>query len=142
MLRAGLSGNICSHWSWRDRVDGVVPVAVEAMPCELHGGELRVGDGDPRRVAPAVEFGADVQAGPTVRGPGFSDQSESESAAQSAHRGQESAVKKKRFSVEQITAVLQQVESGVPVGDVCRQVGISEQTLLPLEEGLRRDAAE
>jgi putative transposase len=37
-------------------------------------------------------------------------------------------VKKKRFSVEQITAVLQQVSGGVPVGDVCRQVGISEQT--------------
>jgi putative transposase len=30
--------------------------------------------------------------------------------------------------VEQITAVLQQAEGGVPVGDVCRQVGISEQT--------------
>jgi len=37
-------------------------------------------------------------------------------------------VKKKRFSVEQITAVLQQVTGGVPVGDVCRQVGVSEQT--------------
>jgi putative transposase len=37
-------------------------------------------------------------------------------------------VKKKRFSVEQITSVLQQVTSGLPVGDVCRQVGISEQT--------------
>ena len=37
-------------------------------------------------------------------------------------------MKKKRFSVEQITAVLQQVAGGVPVGDVCRQVGISEQT--------------
>jgi len=37
-------------------------------------------------------------------------------------------VKKKRFSVEQMTAVLQQVAGGVPVGDVCRQVGISEQT--------------
>ena len=37
-------------------------------------------------------------------------------------------MKKKRFSVEQITAVLQQVEGGVPTGDVCRQVGISEQT--------------
>ena len=35
---------------------------------------------------------------------------------------------KKRFSVEQITSVLQQVASGVPVGDVCRQVGISEQS--------------
>jgi putative transposase len=37
-------------------------------------------------------------------------------------------VKKKRFSVKQITSVLQQVTGGVPVGDVCRQVGISEQT--------------
>ena len=37
-------------------------------------------------------------------------------------------MKKTRFSVEQITSVLQQVSGGVPVGDVCRQVGISEQT--------------
>jgi putative transposase len=37
-------------------------------------------------------------------------------------------VKKKRFSVEQITSVLQQVASGVPVGDVCRHIGVSEQT--------------
>ena len=37
-------------------------------------------------------------------------------------------MKKKRFYVEQITSVLQQVTGGVPVGDVCRQVGISEQT--------------
>ena len=37
-------------------------------------------------------------------------------------------MKKKRFSVEQISAVLQQVGGGMPVGDVCRQVGISEQT--------------
>jgi putative transposase len=37
-------------------------------------------------------------------------------------------VKRKRFSVEQITAVLQQVEGGIPVGDVCRQAGVSEQT--------------
>ena len=37
-------------------------------------------------------------------------------------------MKKKRFSFEQITSVLQQVAGGVPVGDVCRQVGISEQT--------------
>ena len=37
-------------------------------------------------------------------------------------------MKRKRFSVEQITAVLQQVGTGMPVGDVCRQVGISEQT--------------
>jgi len=37
-------------------------------------------------------------------------------------------VKRQRFSVEQITSVLQQVGGGVSVGDVCRQVGISEQT--------------
>jgi putative transposase len=37
-------------------------------------------------------------------------------------------VKKKRFSVEQITSVLQQVAGGMPVGDVCRRVEISEQT--------------
>lgn len=37
-------------------------------------------------------------------------------------------MKKKRFSVEQITSVRQQVAAGVSVGDVCRQVGVSEQT--------------
>jgi putative transposase len=37
-------------------------------------------------------------------------------------------VKRKRFSVEQITAILKQAEGGVAVGDLCRQVGISEQT--------------
>jgi putative transposase len=42
-------------------------------------------------------------------------------------RGQEDAVKK-RFSVEQITAVLQQADQGVPIGDLCRKVGISEQS--------------
>jgi len=35
---------------------------------------------------------------------------------------------KKRFSVEQITAVLQQAAQGVPIGDLCRKVGISEQS--------------
>jgi len=37
-------------------------------------------------------------------------------------------VKRTRFSVEQITSVLQQVAGGISVGDVCRQVRISEQT--------------
>jgi putative transposase len=37
-------------------------------------------------------------------------------------------VKKKRFSVEQIVAVLKQAELGMPVADVIRRVGISEQT--------------
>jgi len=36
--------------------------------------------------------------------------------------------KRKRFSVEQIVAVLKQVELGLPVADLIRQVGISEQT--------------
>ena len=51
-------------------------------------------------------------------------------------------MKKKRFSVEQITAVLQQVDGGVPVGDVCRQVGHLRADVLPLEEGLRQHAAQ
>ena len=37
-------------------------------------------------------------------------------------------MKRKRLSVEQITAVLQQADQGVPVGDLCRKVGISEQS--------------
>ncbi|OLB18802.1 MAG: IS3 family transposase, partial [Acidobacteria bacterium] len=37
-------------------------------------------------------------------------------------------MKRKRFSVEQIVAVLKQAEVGVPVVEVCRQVGITEQT--------------
>ena len=32
-------------------------------------------------------------------------------------------MKKKRFSVEQITAVLQQAEAGTPVPEVCRKMG-------------------
>jgi putative transposase len=37
-------------------------------------------------------------------------------------------MKKSRFSEEQIAYTLRQVESGTPVGDVCRQVGVSEAT--------------
>ena len=37
-------------------------------------------------------------------------------------------MKKQRFSVEQIVAVLKQAEVGVPVGELVRKVGISEQT--------------
>jgi len=37
-------------------------------------------------------------------------------------------VKKKRFSTEQIAAVLHQAEQGIPVGELCRQVGVSEQS--------------
>jgi len=38
-------------------------------------------------------------------------------------------MKRERLSVEQIVAVLKQLEVGVPVAELIRQVGISEQTL-------------
>jgi hypothetical protein len=38
------------------------------------------------------------------------------------------AVKRKRFSLEQMVAVLKQAEVGVPVVEVCRRVGNTEQT--------------
>ena len=37
-------------------------------------------------------------------------------------------MRKSRFSVEQITYALKQVETGVPVAEICRKLGISEQT--------------
>jgi putative transposase len=37
-------------------------------------------------------------------------------------------VKKKRFSVEQIVAILKQAELGIPIAELIRQVGVSEQT--------------
>jgi putative transposase len=37
-------------------------------------------------------------------------------------------VKQKRFNVEQIGAVLKQAEVGVPLAELIRRVGISEQT--------------
>ena len=37
-------------------------------------------------------------------------------------------MKQKRFNVEQIVAVLKQAEAGVPLAELIRQVGISEQT--------------
>lgn len=37
-------------------------------------------------------------------------------------------MKTKHFSVEQISAVLQQAEQGVPAADLCRKVGISEHS--------------
>lgn len=43
-------------------------------------------------------------------------------------KGEEFVVKRKRFSVEQIVAVLKRAEMGMPVSELVRQVGISEQT--------------
>ena len=37
-------------------------------------------------------------------------------------------MKRSRFSDQQIAFALQQVESGTTVGEVCRKMGISEQT--------------
>ena len=37
-------------------------------------------------------------------------------------------MKKKRFSVEQIVAILKQAELGIPIAELIRQVGVSEQT--------------
>ena len=53
-------------------------------------------------------------------------------------------MKKKRFSVEQIVAVLKQAELGVPVAEVIRKVGISEQTFYRWKKqyvGLETDQA-
>ena len=37
-------------------------------------------------------------------------------------------MKKKRFSAEQIVAILKQAELGIPVAELIRQVGVSQQT--------------
>lgn len=37
-------------------------------------------------------------------------------------------MKKKRYTDEQIGFVLRQAETGTPIGEVCRKMGISEQT--------------
>jgi len=37
-------------------------------------------------------------------------------------------MKKERFAVEQVVAILKQAEQGIPVAELIRQVGVSEQT--------------
>ena len=37
-------------------------------------------------------------------------------------------MKKKRFAVEQIVAILKQAELGIPIAELIRQMGVSEQT--------------
>ena len=37
-------------------------------------------------------------------------------------------MKRSRFTEQQIAFALQQAESGTPVGDVCRKMGVSKQT--------------
>ena len=53
-------------------------------------------------------------------------------------------MRKSRFSIEQIVAVLKQVERGMAVADVIRQLAISEQTFYrwkKLYSGLQPDQA-
>ena len=53
-------------------------------------------------------------------------------------------MRESRFSIEQIVAVLKQIELGMPVADVIRQLGISEQTFYrwkKLYSGLQPDQA-
>ena len=51
----------------------VVPVAVEPMPLEAHGGELRVRDGGAAGILAAIEFRSDAQARPAAGGPDQTD---------------------------------------------------------------------
>jgi putative transposase len=57
---------------------------------------------------------------------------------------EEFAMKRKRFSVEQIVAVLKQAELGMAVSDLTRRMGISEQTFYRWKKqyaGLQSDQA-
>jgi putative transposase len=51
-------------------------------------------------------------------------------------------MKRKRFAVEQIVAVLKEAEAGPPVADLIRRIGISEQTFyrwkkhVPIKRGV------
>jgi len=51
-------------------------------------------------------------------------------------------VKKSRYTDERIAFALRQTETGTPVKEVLRKMGISEQTFLPLEAALRRPGPE
>jgi putative transposase len=49
-------------------------------------------------------------------------------------------MKRSRFSEEHIVYAIRQAESGTPVGDLCRKVGVSEATLeFQNEEGARTE---
>jgi transposase-like protein len=43
-------------------------------------------------------------------------------------------MKRSKFSEEKIACILRQVEAGATAIDVCRQHGISDTNILPLEE--------
>src|SRR6266851_10087718 len=52
----------------------------------------------------------------------------SELTASADHQEREGTMKRSKFSEEQVASSLRQVEGSTPVGDVCRQLGVSEAT--------------
>ena len=54
--------------------------------------------------------------------------SESKITASAVLDERSGSMKRSRFSEEQIVYALWQTESGAPVGDLCRQLGVSEAT--------------
>jgi putative transposase len=48
-------------------------------------------------------------------------------------------MKKSRFTEALTAFALRQAESGTPVAEIIRKLGIAEQTFLPLEEEVRGD---
>jgi putative transposase len=48
-------------------------------------------------------------------------------------------MKKSRFTEAQIAFALRQAESGTPVAEIIRKLGIAEQTFFPLEKEVRGD---
>ena len=51
-------------------------------------------------------------------------------------------MKRSKFSEEQVAFALRQAESGTPVKEVCRQLGVSEATFLRLAKEVRRAGCE
>jgi putative transposase len=51
-------------------------------------------------------------------------------------------MKRSRYSEEKILYVLKQAESGTAVGDVCRQMGISEATFYVWKKEVRRSGSD
>ncbi len=47
-------------------------------------------------------------------------------------------MKKSRFTDQQIAFALKQADSGVPIEEVCRKLGISPSTFLQVEEAVWR----
>jgi hypothetical protein len=58
----------------------------------------------------------------------FLNHSEGSNPAESDSRGREIRREHKQFTDEQIVALLKQAEAGVPMAELIRRVGISEQT--------------